>query len=482
MARSDAQPTPDLLIKNAAFVLTMDGHRTIIENGAVVVREGTIQAVGTTDDIERTWRTADLVIDARGKVVTPGLIDAHIHLHHALVRGLMDDVPYYPEAIGRMHGLVYPNLDESDYYIGGLLNLIEMIKTGTTCFVDCGVVPSHDLAMESAVVRGVREIGIRAVLGRGLFDVYERSGYDRLRATDSVRFVRETTDQALERADEFVARLNGKPDDLVTGWVCVTQVNSASDELFRGAKAIADRRGVGLLTHAAVIEPMVELTRALTGKRDIERLHALGVLGPNVLAAHMGWLSPDELRMVQESGMHVVHCVSSSMHCGYGSCARGRFPEMYARGVNICLGCDGAVESNHLDMVRQMYLAAIAHKEVRYDTPTALPFPPEQALEMATVNGAKATLMPARIGSLEVNKRADIVIFDAMRPEWIPLHRANVVSNLVYSATGDSAHTVIVDGRVVMRDRKILTVDESAVMRRAQAASQKFVDKAWWLP
>lgn len=467
----------DLIIENAAFIITMDANHRIIEDGALAIDEGKILSVGKTEQIKKEYPTADKRLDGKGKVITPGFVDAHIHCHHALARGLMDDIPYYPDALERVHGIIYPPLDENAYFVGGLLNMIEMISTGTTCFVDCGVVPSAGLELENSLANAVKKTGIRAVLGRGMFDIYEGSGYEKLRPEGSARFSRETTEQALRHTEDFVSHMDGAENGRIRAWPCVTQVNTASDELWIGANRIAEKYNVGLLTHAAVIETMVDLTRNLFHKREIERIHDLGVLGPRVVAAHMGWLTPEELQLVIRSGMHVVHCISSSMHCGYSSCGRGYFPEMYASGVNVALGCDGVVESNHLDMVRQTYLAATVHKEVRYEIGSSMPFRPEQALEMATINGAKAVMMPQSIGSLENNKKADIVIFNAQRPEWTPLHRANLISNLVYSATGSSVETSIIDGKVVMENRKILTVDESEVIKDAQKASEKFFER-----
>ena len=171
----------------------------------------------------------------------------------------------------------------------------------------------------------------------------------------------------------------------------------------------------------------------------------------------------------------MVHIVSASMHGAYGSVSGGLIPEMISAGINVALGCDGANCSNFFDMIRQMNLVATAHKEIKHDPGVITPW---QAIEMATINGAKACLMRKEIGSLEPGKKADMILLDLKRPEWTPVHRYNLLNNLVYSATGDSVDTVIIDGTVVMEDRKITTLNESEVLEKAQQSSENILRRA----
>lgn len=228
------------------------------------------------------------------------------------------------------------------------------------------------------------------------------------------------------------------------------------------------------MTHAGVVEPMVELTMKRFGLRDIERLDKLGILGSDVLSAHMGWLSGKEFTILKEKGVNVAHCPSSSMHGAYGSISRGLIPEMVEAGINVAIGCDGTTCSNHLDMVRQMYLVATTHKEVRLSEKV---MHPSKVIEMATLNGAKALLLDRQVGAIEIGKKADLVLFDLKRPEWTPVHRYNLLQNLVYSASGDSVDTVIVDGKILMENRKIKTIDEEAVIEGAQEKVADLLNK-----
>ena len=203
----------------------------------------------------------------------------------------------------------------------------------------------------------------------------------------------------------------------------------------------------------------------------IERFYRLGVLGPNFALTHMGWITEREMLLLKETEASVIHCPSASMKGAYGSISMGKFPELIALGVNVGLGSDGPAASAFQDMVRVLFLASGGHKEARLD-PRVMP--PKKVVELATVNNSKAFLMSDRIGSLEKSKSADIVIFDLMRPEWIPVSEINLVSNLVYSASGDSVDTVIVDGKVIVENRVVKTVDEMEILERAQKAGMDF--------
>jgi cytosine/adenosine deaminase-related metal-dependent hydrolase len=196
----------------------------------------------------------------------------------------------------------------------------------------------------------------------------------------------------------------------------------------------------------------------------------LGVLGNNVVLVHMVHVDDNELRLVKEHGVHVVHCPTTALKVAYGVTQIGKFPEMLDAGINVCLGCDGSNAANYMDMLRATYLAAGLFKDARRD---ATMIPAETAFEMATLNGAKALLMQDEIGSLEAGKKADLVLFDRHRPEWVPLH--NVANSLVYSADGKSVHTVLVDGRIVVAAGRMTLVDEEEVYQKAQKAGEAII-------
>ena len=223
---------------------------------------------------------------------------------------------------------------------------------------------------------------------------------------------------------------------------------------------MADRYGVPLKMHLANYLETVHETKARTGYRPVEHLEKLGVLDKNVILVHMVHVSQKEVEMLAKRGTKVVHCPSTALKLNYGLMF-DRFPEMLDAGIPLAIGSDASDCSNFHDMVRVMYLAAVLHKDLRNDPEI---MGAEKAIEMATINGAKTMGLEKEIGSLEVGKKADIAIFDTRRPEWRPLH--NEVQNLVYSATGDSVETVLIDGRIVMEKRKVLTINEEEVLRR----------------
>ncbi len=458
----------DILI-DGGFVVTVRGGTTcIIENGLVAIEGQRIIEVGSSKELKTKYK-ATKTIDARDKLVLPGFINCHTHLNALFRRGLFDDlgecVPYLARTFSW-----YSLLDEETYYYSALLTCIEMIKSGITTFCECGTTSG----MEECSVRAVNEVGMRAVLARQTWDYFGEHSVSGLPENR-----RETTEQALTRGQEFINRYHHSSDDRILAWLALTQVPNVSDELCRHSKDLVDTYGSGIMTHANVSSAMVQLTRQGFGLPDIERLGQLGILGPNFLAAHAGWVNGRELIMLKESSSSVAHCLSSSMHGAYGSISRGHFPEMVSMGINVALGTDSPASSNSLDMLRQLYLAATAHKEARLDP--AL-FPAGKVLDMATVNGARAVGLGSEIGALEAGKKADIIIFNLLTTGWVPYSKETLLQNLVYAASGESADTCIIDGRILMEGRQLKTVNEKHVLQECQRLFKRFVQKADWLP
>jgi cytosine/adenosine deaminase-related metal-dependent hydrolase len=211
-----------------------------------------------------------------------------------------------------------------------------------------------------------------------------------------------------------------------------------------------------------------------TGKRPVEYLEHLGILGPNWILGHLGWIDESEIPILTRLHVKVCHCPGSSMHNARGAISHGKFPEMAAQGVSLCLGADAAACNNSLSMFRSMYLACLAHNErhLRFGL-----FPPERVLEMATLGGARALLWEDAIGSLEAGKRADLIAVDLHRASLSPLHDFSVVPNLVYSGSGSDVTFAMVDGRVLMRERRITFLDEAALVRRAQQCGERLLGR-----
>jgi len=432
--------TVDLVIKNIDWLITVDRDRRIIRDGALAVDGGKIAAVGKSADIGARF-TGRRVIDGRRTVATPGFVDCHLHSSFQLSRGLADEANAQSFLFDRM----YPYeaaLEADDVRLSAALAASELLRHGVTCFIDPGNYHPE------ASVEGALPTGIRMVVSRSSFDL-----------TKSVlgllpeRMIEDTA-TALKRAEAVLEKYAGTGNPRLAASASFRGLNNASDELITGLHKLATKYGTLLQTHACFSYSTHDSSVARGGLAEIERLDKLGVIDERMLIVHSGWLEPQEVAILAKRKPSLVCAPSSSLHNGYGNFVVGKLPELIALGVNVTVGSDHA-SSGIVDMPQEMRLACCCYKETRLN-PRVMP--PETALEMATVNGAKAALMSERIGSLEVGKEADIVLFDTARPEWQPL--INPVANLVYSATGDSVRDVFVAGEQVVASGRLTKTDE----------------------
>jgi 5-methylthioadenosine/S-adenosylhomocysteine deaminase len=448
-----------ILIQNADWVVTMDPERRLIQDGAVAIRDDRIAQVGKSADVAQAFQ-ADKVIDGRGKLVLPGLIDTHVHNTQQLGRGVADGCDMPVHLLERLYGYE-KELMEEDAYWAGLACQLELIKAGTTCYIDPGSYFPEQTG------RALGESGMRGIVARTAFDLFETP----IGALPSKMF-RESTDVAIEKARDVVTRLGGAYDGRLRGWFALRILSGCSDNLIQQIKGLADKNGVGVVLHASESRDEVVASRMKYGMADIERMEALGALGPNMVFIHMGWVNPREVKLVVEHDLKVSCTPTGGLKLAMGSMEYGRFPEMLEFGVSVALGSDAAMSSNFLDIVRVMYLASGGAKAARLD---ATIMGPETVLEMATLNGAKAALWEDEIGSLETGKKADIAIFDMNKPEWRPV--LNPIANLVYSSRG-GAETVIIDGKVVMEGGVVQTVDEEKTLQEAQKRGEALAVKS----
>jgi len=442
----------DLLLRNIGWLITVDQKRRIIRNAAIGVSGGRIAWVGKSADAPPSVAT---VIDCQGMVATPGFIDAHLHSSFQLSRGLADEANAQSFLFDRM----YPYeaaLEPDDVRVSAQFAASELLRHGVTCFVDPG--NYHP----DASVEGATPTGIRMLVSRSSFDL-----------TKSVlgilpeRMI-ENTDVALARAEAVLQRYASSGNPRLSATASFRGLNNASDALILGLKELAGRFDTLLQTHACFSYSTHDSSVARCGMAEIQRLEKLGVLDDRMLIVHSGWLEPEEVAILARRKPSLVCAPSSSLHNGYGNFIMGKLPELMALGVNVALGSDHA-SSGIVDMVQEMRLACCGYKEVRVN-PRVMP--PETALEMATINGARATPWANRIGSIEAGKDADIVLFDTNRPEWQPL--INPVANLVYSATGDSVCHVFVAGEQVVKDGRCVRIDETELYRQIPRSVQRF--------
>ncbi len=449
-----------LVITDIDYLVTVDKDRRIIQGGAVVIEKGRIAQVGKTADI-KIDRATDEVIDGRGKMALPGLFDTHVHNAQQLGRGLGDEAYSGPERLFRRLWVVEAHMDKGDALCAARLAQVEMIRAGTTCFADPGNYFAHETA------QAVRESGMRGMIARTVFDM----GQTPMGNLPKNFF--EPTDHALERADEMVAEYDGALDGRLKAWFSMRVPVACSDDLLKRLAKLAEKRGVGVIGHACENRDEVVASHLKYSMGDVARLEKLGILGPNMLLLHMGWIDPKELHMLKRRDVKVSLSPGASFHQAMGNVAFGKTPEMLELGIAVSLGSDAAMSGNFLDAIRQTFLVVGGLHEARLDPKIMRP---ETAVEMITVNGARCMLWEDELGSIEVGKKADITMLDTMRPEWQPIH--NPIANLVYCAHGGCADTVIVDGKVLMKNAKVLTLNEQDLFEEARDRAKSLARRA----
>ncbi|MFQ5914401.1 MAG: amidohydrolase family protein [Nitrospinota bacterium] len=441
----------DTLIHGAAYIVTMNREREIVKDGAIAVNKGKIVDVGKSRDLRKKYPDAEKNIRARDRLVMPGLINGHMHSTQQLARGLADCV-FLPTWI---HDRLYPwedALSEEEVYLSTMACCIELIRTGTTCFDDPGGYNMHMAA------KAVTEAGLRANLKRSVTDIHATG-------RPLPPKMREKTREGLAAGEAFVKKYNGTANGRVAAWFSCRTERMSSSSLLAETTELCKKHGVGFGTHMQAAPDSVNRHKEIHhGKRAVIRYHEAGALGPHLITYHTNHLSDEELELLDEYKVGVIHCPTASFMGAYGSISQGKHPEMFARGMKHGLGCDTAPESNFVDMFRVMF-AVTAHRDVRMD---ATLFPPEHILEMATLGSARAMNMEKDVGSLEKGKKADLIMLDITRPEWIPHH--NVISNIVQSSSGDTVDFMMVDGEVLYEDRQIKTVDEKELLKAANRA------------
>jgi 5-methylthioadenosine/S-adenosylhomocysteine deaminase len=426
----------DLLL-TGGWVVTADAAHTVIEDGAVAIQGNRIVAVGPAARLAQEY-ASERTIDCTGKAVLPGLIDGHVHTCQQLARGLADDIPVreWLEKIVAFESA----MDEEDVASSARLACLEMIKSGTTSFIEACANPFH----VDAVGYSLEESGLRGVLTRSCMELPETDW----KTPDA--FVM-SADDNFNGTVRMIDRWNGAAGGRIQAWVGWRQQWNLSDELLMRTVRFARERGVGLHGHLS--------TRRFG---QIEYLDKLGALWPDMVFAHAIRFTAREVELIRHYDVKINHNPGASMHGAYGSAVAGQFPELLDRGVHVCLGCDGAANNNTLDMFVEMRLASTLHKEVRQN---ACVFSPFQSLSMATFHGAHALKHGNRLGILAEGMLADVITVDLEQPHLQPVH--DVVSNLVYCANGNDVSTTIVDGRILMEDRQVLSLDEKLILKEA---------------
>jgi 5-methylthioadenosine/S-adenosylhomocysteine deaminase len=436
--------TTRLLIEHGS-VLTMNDADELIEDGALLIENDRIVDVGTTEDVRSRHDLEGVrVIDATDKAVMPGLVD--LHFHTAIGKGWSDHLPLW-ESLFEFWYPIIRALDDDAAYWAALASYIESIK--------CGVTTVNDMFRKlGALRRAAEEIGIRAVLSNDIAD--DEHSLD-------------TLDDARIAHRDHHGAANGR----VEVYVGIEWLPLASEELLRGARALADELGTGIHIHLNESQTEIDNSMERFGRRPTEVAYDCGILGPDCVAAHCVWLSDHEIDLMVETGTQISHNPSSNAKLGNGI---ARLPEMLAAGINVGLGHDAAESNNGNDMFGVMKFASLVHRASRVDA--SLQQAPD-VLRMATRNGAKA--LHHETGELAIGKKADVIVVELRSATFTPLVKGNrdhLASHLVFAANGSCVDTTIIDGQVVMEGRRMLTVDESTVLREANAAFLRMLDVA----
>ncbi len=434
-------------------VVTMNGGRQVLIGGAVAIVGELIVAVGSTGDVRAAHPDAE-VIDATDCVVTPGMINAHQHLTgDPLVRSCIPDLLAPGASIFEWAVPIHAEHTADDDELSASLCAVECAQNGVTTVIEAGTVAHPD-----RVAKAMHSVGIRGTVGTWGWDV------------DEGPFVGTVT-EVLERQRSVVEAFPA--GGLVEGWVTLVGHDLASDDLLSGAADLARSLGTGLTMHMSPTSSDPEHYLSRTGRRPITHLQHLGVLGPNLLLAHGVWLDDEEIDLILSSRTAIAYCPWAYLRLGQGVTRAGRHAEIVERGGRVALGCDAGNAGDVADILRAAALAAGIARDARLEPQR---FGAHQAFELATIAGAEAIGMADRVGSIEVGKRADIVVHQATEWGWSP--RGDVGLQLVWGTDGRSVRDVFVDGRAIVRDGHCVTVDAPALRREAREHQRSLLDRA----
>jgi 5-methylthioadenosine/S-adenosylhomocysteine deaminase len=429
----------DLIVRNG-IVVTMDAASRVLPRGAVVIDAGRIVAVEPSEKVADRYNASE-TIDADGQVVLPGLINTHTHAPMVLYRGLADDLALMEWLEKYIFPAEAKTVTPEFVRAGTRLAALEMIQSGTTTYADM-------YYFEEEIARATRDAGLRGVLGQTII---------RFPVADA-----KTPQDGLARTEAFLKEFAG--DELITPAIAPHAMYTLDPGTLKAARAMADRHGAPVLIHLAETSDEWKTSQKNHKMSPTAYLESLGFWGPKTIAAHAVWMDEEDIRILASRKVGVSHNPESNMKLASGT---AKVPAMRAAGIPVGLGTDGAASNNDLDMFESMRQAALLHKLTTGD-PRAVPA--TVALAMATREGARALQMQDQIGSLETGKRADVITVSMRGARQTPMY--DPVSHLVYVTRGDDVQTTIVNGRVLMRNRNVLTLDESAVIREANTHAE----------
>jgi 5-methylthioadenosine/S-adenosylhomocysteine deaminase len=437
------------LIRNA-YILTMDDKLSKFK-GDILIVDDKIEKISA----EHIAGDFDKVIEAEGKVAMPGFVQPHIHLCQTLFRGLADDMELMDWLKYRIWPLEGAHDEESIYY-SAKLGLSELIKGGTTSIVDMETVHFTDRA-----IKAIYESGIRAITGKVMMDY----------GSDVPESLMEDKESSIKESIKLLKKWHGKDGGRIEYAFAPRFVVSCSEELLAEVEKLSKEYGVKVHTHASENKGEIEFVEKDRGMRNVSYLKKLGLLDKNLILAHCIWLDEEEQNLIKTSGTKVVHCPSSNLKLASGV---AKIPEMMDLGIDIGLASDGPPCSNNLDAFMEMRLSSLIQK-VRLG-PKSMDC--STVLQMATMGGAKVMGKEKEIGSLEEGKKADIIILDLNKVHNAPSFRNNVESQIVFSGKTENVDTTIVNGKILMEGRKLLTRDEEDIIKNCNKSIQRVWNRA----
>jgi len=440
-AQTRRQPV-DLLVLGGTIV-TMDETRRIIDDGGIAVSNSRIIAIGPRAEIESRY-TSRQRVNASGKVIAPGLINGHTHVPMVLFRGLADDLDLQEWLTKYIFPAEAKNVTEEFVRVGARLGLAEMIRGGTTTYCDM-------YYFEDAIADETAKAGVRGVLGETIID---------FPVADN-----KTNAEGMAYVEKFVARWKGH--DLIVPAIAPHAPYTVSEEHLKAARAFSDRTGAPIVTHIAETKREVDDMVKAKGASPVAYLERIGFLNDRVIAAHMVWPQGTDIAILKKRGVGVVHNPQSNMKLASGVAP---VPRMLSEKLFVGLGTDGAASNNDLNMWEEMDTVAKLHKVFTGDPKV---ISAQEAFELATIRGAQALHLEKEIGSLETGKRADVLVIDRDTLNQIPLY--NIYSDLVYATKAADVETVIINGRLIMRNRRLLTLNETTVKADARVFRDKIL-------
>ena len=436
-------------LKNG-YIVTMEKDETVYDGGGVLVDGDLITAVGKVDP--KLIRADAEIVDLHGKYVLPGFVNTHVHTSQQISRGVGDDVDF----ITWLHKRMWPyesHMTEEDSYVSTLMCCLELIRSGVTAFAEPGG------QFVSGMARAVAEAGLRGKLAKSVMDC--GSGLPSV--------WQKTAQEELDQQVEDFKKYHNTADGRVQVWFGLRTIFNNTDDLIVRTKELADQYGVGVHMHVAEAKSEIDYTMEVFGEPTVTHLEHLGVLDQNLLAVHTVWLTNEEVSLLKQRDVKVSHNPASAMRVlGFA-----KIPRMLDEGICVTIGTDGASSSNRMNIIDEMWLTSLIHKGWRLDSTVV---PSQDILRMATRNGARALLDEGLYGTLEPGRKADLIVIDPHGPSMMPVN--DRIAALVTAMRSENVEATMCNGRWLMRDRKILTLDEEAILKEACRRSAAIYDRA----